>query len=153
MNFELFWNLRIQRGKSNFFLKQTLVTWGVKSRTACQETNFHFDPHLLHPSPQWPACSLGKSKKIFAVNSSFHFISFLKNKKKTVFKEGNSQDSAFHRILAYIGPDRLESTISKITGKISVVIYCLLFLDNNLLCWKIVNFLLIILINNQLLPT
>ena len=39
-------------------------------------------------------------------------------------------------------PDRLESTILKITGKISAVIYSLLSLDNSLLCRKIVNFLL-----------
>ena len=49
-----------------------------------------------------------------------------------------------------LGPDRLELTILKITGKISVVIYSLLFLDNNLLCQKIVDFLLVILTNNQL---
>ena len=114
--------------------------------------------------PFWPpssssfstmACLFPWQIKKKYLRSIHLFISFRfwKIKKKTVFKEGNSQDSAFHRILAYIGPDRLESTISKITGKISVVIYCLLFLDNNLLCWKIVNFLLIILINNRLLPT
>ena len=39
-----------------------------------------------------------------------------------------------------IGPDCLESTILKITGKISVVIYSLLSLDNSLLCWKIVTY-------------
>ena len=31
-----------------------------------------------------------------------------------------------------LGPDRLELTILKITGKISVVIYSLQFLDNSL---------------------
>ena len=52
--------------------------------------------------------------------------------------------------LLTLGPDHIESTILKITSKISVVIYCLLFLDNSLLCWKVVNFLLVILTNNQL---
>ena len=38
-------------------------------------------------------------------------------------------------VYIYLGPDHLESTVLKITGKIS------LFLDNSLLCWKIVNYL------------
>ena len=48
------------------------------------------------------------------------------------------------------GPDRLESTILKITCKISVVFYSLLFLDNSLLCQKIINFWLVILTNDWL---
>ena len=41
-------------------------------------------------------------------------------------------------------------TILKVTGKISVVIYSLLFLDNRLLFWKIFKFLLVILTNDWL---
>ena len=41
----------------------------------------------------------------------------------------------------YLGPDCLELTILKITGKISIVIYSLLFSDNSLLCWNIVDYL------------
>ena len=40
-----------------------------------------------------------------------------------------------------VGPDCLESTILKITGKIFLVIYTSLFLDNSLLCRKIVDYL------------
>ena len=46
------------------------------------------------------------------------------------------------------GPYRLEPTILKITDEISVFIYSSLFLDNSLLCKKIVDFLLFILTNN-----
>ena len=51
-------------------------------------------------------------------------------------------------VSSIIGPDHLELTILKIAGKISVIIYSLLFLDNSLLFWKIVNFLLVILKKN-----
>ena len=49
-----------------------------------------------------------------------------------------------------LGPDCLESTILKITDKISVVIYSLLILHNSLLCQKIVDLLLVILTNDWL---
>ena len=49
-----------------------------------------------------------------------------------------------------IGPDRLCLLWEIAVCYFHVVIYSLLFLDNSLLCRKIVNFLLVILTNNQL---
>ena len=65
-----------------------------------------------------------------------------------IFLARNSKQLSL--FFSLVHTDRLESTILKITGKIFVVIYSLLFLDNNLLCQKIVDFLLVILTNNQL---
>ena len=66
-----------------------------------------------------------------------------------LFTDFNPLFKMKHPDPCYKGPDHLESTILKITGKISVVIYSLLFFDNWLLCRKIVNFLLVISTNNR----
>ena len=69
---------------------------------------------------------------------------------KIIFGLYSSNFSVGREVFVYKGPDRLCLLWEIAACYFHVVIYSLLFLDNSLLCWKIVNFLLVILTNNRL---